>query len=164
MHKDFKNLGQMIDEILNEIPNFFEKTRKERKEAMHDFFNKDFDAHFEVHNVNRGRKIAPMNIVESAESIDIELAAPGRSKDRFQVHLEGDRVLIISYENVAQAKTAGTTHIRKEWKTPSFKRSYQVPAYVDAAQISAKYEQGILKLSLPKKTKKKKSSIHIEVE
>ncbi len=163
MHKDFKDLGQMIDEILNEIPNFFEKTRKERKEAMHDFFNKDFDAHFEVHNVNRGRKVAPMNIVESSERIDIELAAPGRSKERFHVHLEGDRVLVISYENVANPRKEGTTQIRKEWKTPSFKRSYQVPDYVDASQIAAKYQQGVLKLSLPKKAKKQKSSIHIEV-
>lgn len=163
MHKDFKDLGQMIDEILNEIPNFFEKTRKERKEAMRDVFNKDFDAHFKVHNTNRGRKIAPMNIVESSERIDIELAAPGRSKERFHVHLEGEKTLVIGYENVATPRQKGTTQIRKEWKTPSFKRTYQVPDHVDASQITAKYEQGVLKLSLPKKARKKKSSIHIEV-
>ena len=164
VYKDFKDLGEMIDEVLKEIPNFLEKTHKERKEAMKDFFDKDVEAHFEVHNMKRGRKVAPMNVTERAEGIYIELAVPGRSKDRFNVHLEGERTLVISYENVASEKEQGNTVIRKEWKTPSFKRTYKVPNHVNVEQITAKYKQGVLKLHLPKKAKKEKSSIHIEVE
>ncbi|MEZ4885753.1 MAG: Hsp20/alpha crystallin family protein [Chitinophagales bacterium] len=165
IHKEFKDLGDMIDQVLNEIPNFLEKTHKERKEAMRDFFNNDFDKHFDFRNRSSkyGRRVARMNVVENAEHIQIELSAAGRSKADFQINLEDNQVLVISAESVEDAKVEGATTIQKEWGFPAFKRTYPIPDNVDTNQISATYENGVLTVTLPKKKVEKKESIRIEV-
>lgn len=92
----------------------------------------------------------PVNIFENENAYQLELAAPGFEKADFNVKLE-ENLLTISTEK-KEAKTESTDkQIRKEFSYRSFKRSFTVDEKIDAQNISAKYENGVLKLELPKK-------------
>ena len=103
-----------------------------------------------------GREVAqafqgvPVNIVETTDGYHLELNAPGRNKEAFKIALENG-LLTISYEQSESAKQEGIKTIRKEFTQNGFKRSFTVDEKIDAENIQAKYENGLLKLFLPKK-------------
>ena len=90
------------------------------------------------------------NVTETPSSYILEVVAPGRNKEDFQVNVE-KVLLTVSYEKKEQAQTEGVKHIRREFTLKSIKRSFSLDEKVDAANIQAKYENGILKIELPKK-------------
>jgi HSP20 family protein len=96
----------------------------------------------------------PVNIVETAVGYHLELNAPGRSKEDFKVTQENG-LLSISFEEKKENKEADQKVIRKEFRLASFKRSFTLDEKVDAENIQAKYENGLLKLYLPKKAEVK---------
>ena len=96
----------------------------------------------------------PVNIVETADGYHLELNAPGRSKEDFKVTQENG-LLSISFEEKKENKEADQKVIRKEFRLASFKRSFTLDEKVDAENIQAKYENGLLKLYLPKKAEVK---------
>lgn len=92
---------------------------------------------------------APVNIAETADAFHLELLAPGRSKEAFTLNIE-DGHLVIAYK--APEETANSIQFaRKEFTLPSFSRSFFLDDKVNTDGIQAKYEQGILKVLLPKK-------------
>lgn len=105
----------------------------------------------------------PVNIVENANAYQLEIAAPGFDKADFNVKLE-ENLLTISTEKKDQTETSNEKMIRKEFSYKAFKRSFTVDEKIDAENISAKYENGILKLELPKKeiTKAVAKAINIQ--
>lgn len=92
---------------------------------------------------------APVNIVETADAYHLELLAPGRSKEAFTLNLE-DGNLVIAYK-APEATENKVQYARKEFTLPSFSRSFFLDDKVNTDNIQAKYEQGILKVWLPKK-------------
>jgi len=95
--------------------------------------------------------IPAVNILENEESFVIEVAAPGMEKENFTVNLDGDR-LLISSELKKENSENEANYSRREFSYQSFQRSFTIPeGTVDGEKIMAKYTDGILKVTLPKK-------------
>jgi HSP20 family protein len=92
----------------------------------------------------------PVNIVDKAEAYHLEMSVPGFEKSDFNVKLENN-ILTISTEKSDENTESTDKLIRKEFSYKSFKRSFTIDEKIDAENISARYENGILKLALPKK-------------
>ena len=89
------------------------------------------------------------NIVEQSDSFMLEIAAPGLKKDDFKIHLENS-VLTISAQIEDDKKEEGKNYTRKEFYYGSFSRSFTLPKTIDLEGIKADYEEGILKVTMPK--------------
>jgi HSP20 family protein len=103
------------------------------------------------------------NIHETPEAYHLELNVPGRSKEDFKIQLE-QGLLTISFDKKEETTTQDSFKtIRREFEIKSFKRSFTLDDKVDANGIQAKYENGVLKLLLPKKEQSKQSAIQINI-
>lgn len=110
-----------------------------------------------------GFNFPPVNIVETDEAYHVELNAPGRNKEDFKLNIDNG-LLTISYEKKEETKQEGVKSIRREFNFQSFKRSFTLDDKVDAANIQAKYENGLLKMYLPKKAEVKEAAKQITVQ
>lgn len=95
-----------------------------------------------------------VNIKESNENFEVEVAAPGFGKDDFKIELNHD-LLTISSEKKAESEKDEKQFTRREFNYQSFKRSFTLPDIVDSDKIEAMYENGILKVMLPKREEAK---------
>jgi HSP20 family protein len=94
--------------------------------------------------------IPDANIEESEKEYKIELAAPGLEKKDFKVEVsEGN--LTISAEKKEEKKENGKNYKRREFSYSSFSRTFMLPENSMPEKIDAKYDNGILRLALPKK-------------
>jgi HSP20 family protein len=98
----------------------------------------------------RFEKGPAVNIYENETSFEIELAAPGLKKEDFKISLEKD-VLSISAEIKASTGTENKKTTRKEFSFQSFKRFFNLPDLIDHSNIDAKYQDGILSVTIAKK-------------
>ena len=108
-------------------------------------------------NVNSiGTSIPAVNIMESEDSFNVEVAAPGMAKDDFNIELDND-VLTISSEEKKEEESSDKNgrFTRKEFSYRSFKRAFSLPDSVDSSKISASYNNGVLEIALPKKEEAK---------
>ena len=96
-----------------------------------------------------------VNIKESSEAFDVEVAAPGFSKDEFKIELNNDLLTISSEKHVENETDEGENFTRREFSYQSFSRSFTLPNTANSEKIGAKYENGILKVSIPKKEEAK---------
>jgi HSP20 family protein len=96
--------------------------------------------------------IPSINIKEEKDSYKIEMAAPGLKKEDFNISIDGD-ILTISSEKESEKTEGGESDnfSRREYNYSSFSRSLSLPDHVESSKIAAKYEDGILRLSVPKK-------------
>lgn len=104
----------------------------------------------------------PVNIVENTDDYQLELAAPGMEKTDFSLKVDGN-LLTISASKKEEAKEETAKSIRREFSYKSFSRSFSVDEKINAANIAAKYENGILKITLPKKEEVKVAAKEIAV-
>lgn len=102
------------------------------------------------------------NIHETPTAYLLELNAPGRNKEDFKVNVDND-LLTISYEKKEEKTQEDAHSIRREFRFNSFKRSFTLDEKVDTANIQASYENGILKIELPKKENAKAEVRQIEI-
>lgn len=116
---------------------------------MKDIFN-EFPVNFSKAVREDVLHFPPVNIIEKSDSYQLDIAAPGFEKADFNVKLE-ENILTISTEKKEEKNESNDKQIRKEFSHRSFKRSFTIDEKIDAEKISAKYENGILKLELPKK-------------
>ena len=108
-------------------------------------------------NVNSiGTSIPAVNIMETEDSFNVEVAAPGMTKEDFNIELDND-VLTISSEDKKENETTEKNgrFTRKEFSYSTFKRAFSLPDSVDSAKISASYNNGVLEIALPKKEEAK---------
>ena len=88
-----------------------------------------------------------VNIIETEESFELEVAAPGLTKENFSILIEKDHLNI----SAKSADTnSGTTFKRREYNFKNFSRKFRLPITVDKETIKAKYDLGILKISVDK--------------
>jgi len=112
---------------------------------------------------NEGFNGAPVNIHEAADGYHLEVSAPGLSKEDFKVSVDKG-LLTISFEKKEEKQTEEYKTVRREFTQRSFKRSFTVDELVDVDNIQAKYENGILKLYLPKKEQEKNSPKQVAIQ
>jgi HSP20 family protein len=103
-----------------------------------------------------------VNITETPQAYHLELNAPGRNKEDFKINIEKD-LLTVSHESKEESTVEGVNSIRREFSFNSFRRSFSVDERIDASNIQAKYENGILKIELPKKEQVKEEPKQIAV-
>lgn len=109
-----------------------------------------------------GINIAPVNIYEAADGFHLEVSVPGINKEDLKVNVDKG-LLSISYEKKEENKQEDQKAVRREFSTRSFKRTFTVGEQVNVENIQAKYENGVLKLYLPKKEQVKDNPKHVEV-
>ncbi len=127
--------------------------------VFNELFN-DFPAAFAD---KAGLNFPPVNIAETADAYHVELNAPGRNKEDFKINIDNG-LLTISYEKKEETKSDDVKTVRKEFSFQGFKRSFNLDDKVDAANIQAKYENGLLKLLLPKKAEVKEAAKQITIQ
>ncbi len=101
---------------------------------------------------NFGANVPAVNIKESETEFAVELAAPGKKKEDFNIEVD-DNVLTISAEakNEREEKDEKGRYTRREFSYSSFKRAFTLPETVSEADIKASYEDGVLHITLPKR-------------
>ena len=99
-----------------------------------------------------GRHSSPaINIRETEDAYQLEVAAPGLKKEHFNIDIE-DNTLVISAEQQDESEDKQDNYHRREFSYSSFRRSFSLPDNVSDEDISAKYENGLLCVELPKQT------------
>ena len=133
-----RNLPNVFDELLNSFPGTWQ-------------------------NEVRSNSAARVNINESDNGYSLEFNAPGRNKEDFKINIDKG-LLTVSYEKKEETENKEVKSIRKEFAFQSFKRSFSLNEKVNAEGIEAKYENGILKVFLPKKEEVKVAPTEISVQ
>ncbi len=125
---------------------------------MDDFFN-PWNQWFENGFFNSKTLTVPsVNIQENKDEFTLSLGVPGMKKEDFNIQVEGNLITISSEkEDMKEEKEAKFS--RKEFNYSSFSRSFTLPDEVSMDKIKAHYEDGVLKLSLPKKEEMKNLAV-----
>ena len=105
--------------------------------------------------LGRAMNIPAVNITEQKNDYLVSLAAPGMKKEDFKIDVDGN-MLTISSEKEETKEEKEKKFTRKEYNYSSFSRSFTLPDEVNKEKIDAKYEDGVLKISLPRKEEVKK--------
>ena len=105
-----------------------------------------------------------VNIIEHENHYELNLAAPGLTKQDFNISIERDH-LVISAEKKSEKEETEGRFTRREYSYGSFKRSFHLDDNIKREGITAAYEDGVLKMSLPKKEEsaRKPSTRTIEI-
>lgn len=106
---------------------------------------------------------APVNIQETEQGYELHLMAPGLKKEDFKVSVDRN-VLHITYEHMEDAREQQTKWLRKEYKLQTFRRSFTLNEKVNVSGIFAKYTDGVLIVTLPKKEGGQPANQHIKVD
>lgn len=129
-------------------------------QIVDDLFSKSFS---DVSGGSLLRNQTPaLNILELEKEFKLELAAPGLEKADFKIQVENN-FLTISAEKKEEKNEEKENYRRREFSYHSFKRSFELPQNVQADGISAKYENGILNVSIPKSVVEQKQNKTIEI-
>lgn len=109
-----------------------------------DFFDMDFDFPPSRLGVN----IPSVNVSETPKEYKLDVAAPGLERKDFDIKVENHMLIISAEKSEEKKETNGFT--RQEYSFNSFSRSFSLPENVKENDIDAKYENGILKVKVPK--------------
>ncbi|MCU4166552.1 Hsp20/alpha crystallin family protein [Carboxylicivirga caseinilyticus] len=110
-----------------------------------------------------GLSIPAVNVKETIDKFDIEMAVPGMEKKDFKLDIDHN-VLTISSEKILKKEDDNEKFTRREFSYTSFKRSFTLPTSVNEEAIKATYKEGILIISIPKREEaKEKGPKHIEI-
>ena len=104
-----------------------------------------------------------VNIAETENQFEVELAVPGLKKEDFKINLDKN-VLNISADKKAEATVEGKKYSKREYSFNSFTRSFTLPESADHSKIEADYADGILTLTIAKKEEAKFQSREIAVK
>lgn len=130
--------------------------RKRKVHAVNPFFNLFNDVlENSVGEIEKNlvKSRPAVNVIEGKEDFRLEIAAPGLKKSDFDINVEKD-VLTISAK-AENEKTEKVKYSRKEFDYNDFKRTFHLPKTIDKTKIEAKFEDGILYLTLAKKEEAK---------
>lgn len=133
-------------------------TRSSNTPSIFDDFFKPWTQWFDDGGLmSRAANIPAVNIRENGNHYTVSLAAPGMKKEDFNIDLEGN-MLTIASEKEESTEDKNDRYTRKEYSYSSFSRSFTLPEDVKAEAIDARYENGELKLTLPRKEDAKKAA------
>ncbi len=132
------------------------KTNNDRNRLFTDFpllFDDAFSKNF-FEKQNRIFNVPAVNIKETDKSFELDLAVPGMDKKDFKIELkDGSITISAKHENKVEETNEKERYSRREFSYESFSRSFVLAEdLVDTEAINAKYENGILNVSIPKKS------------
>ena len=128
----------------------------ERRPTVFEDFFKPWNEWFDNGGLfGRTMNIPAVNITEQKNDYLVSLAVPGMKKEDFKIDVDGN-MLTISSEKEETKEEKDKKFTRKEYNYSSFSRSFTLPDEVNKEKIDAKYEDGVLKISLPRREEVKK--------
>lgn len=110
--------------------------------------------------------IPKINIIENLPNFVVELAVPGLKKEFFTIEVEEDTLKIsstIPKKDQDSNIPENSKYTRKEFNFGDFKRSFKLPKNLKSEEIKADYENGILRITLPKMEEKKAFKKMVEI-
>ena len=127
---------------------------------FNDFFDNDW--------MVKANATAPaINVIESDKDYKVEVAAPGMTKEDFNIHLSEDNELVISMEKKNETKEedkANKKYLRREFSYSKFQQALILPDDVEKDKINANVTDGVLKIELSKRTPEEKAKINRVIE
>lgn len=109
-----------------------------------------------------------INIMEREKDYQVEVAAPGHTKDDFSVKIDEDNQLVVSTEKKSETKDEDKNgkYLRREFSYSKFQQRMILPDDIEKDKIQATVENGVLNIIIPKRdvTEKKNVSRQIEVK
>ncbi len=134
-----KSLDSFFDNLLNETP-----------------------APDKYRDQSTGFNFPPVNISETKDNFELEFNVPGRNKEDFKITVDKN-ILTVSFDMKEEVKDENKKQVKREFTLQPFKRSFTLDDKVVADNIAAKYENGLLLLSIPKKEEVKVEAKQIAV-
>ena len=131
-----------------------------------DWFPTMFDDFFNNGFMPRANSTAPaVNVKETDKEYTMELAAPGIKKEYCRVGINDEGYLTVAIENKQEHKHEDKNHhyLRREFSYSNYEQNYTLPDDVEKDNISAKVEDGILTITMPKTAQKEKVTKSIEI-
>lgn len=127
--------------LLNNFPILFDDL------IRRDIFNWGSTNYSDTHTT-----IPAVNIKETSDNYEVEVAAPGMTKQDFRVQLDGNSLTISSEKASGNERNDDVRYTSREFSYQSFSRTFNLQKdVVDTERIQAKYEDGVLHLMIPKK-------------
>ena len=121
-------------------------------DVSNEFFNNDFMPR------TTGTTAPAINVIENQNDYKVELAAPGMTKEDFKVSLDEDENLVIDMEKKVENKTDNNRnnsnghYLRREFSYTKYHQTLLLPEDVNSENIAATVENGVLNITLPKKS------------
>ncbi len=141
-------------------------------ERRDDFFNplrelqREIDRLFDgfFRGIRTESAFYPMvDVYETNDAVVVEVEVPGMKKEDIKITVE-DNVLRISGEKKLEREQKDRSYYVVERSYGTFERAFRLPEYVEPEKIKAKFENGILTITIPKKEEEKKKVIDVEIE
>lgn len=127
---------------------------------FNDFFDNDW--------MVKANATAPaINVIESNTDYKVEVAAPGMTKEDFNIHLTDNNELVISMEKKNETKEEdkeNKKYLRREFSYSKFEQALVLPDDVEKEKISANVNDGVLSIVLPKQTAEEKAKVNRVIE
>ena len=127
---------------------------------FNDFFDNDW--------MVKANATAPaINVIENEKDYKVEVAAPGMTKDDFNIHLGDDNELVITMEKKNESKEEdkeNKKYLRREFSYSKFQQAFVLPDVVEKDKISANVSDGVLTIELPKSTPEEKAKVNRVIE
>ena len=108
------------------------------------------------------RSQPPVNIRETENSYDLEMVLPGIRKEKIKLETTND-LLTVSYAD-EEDKQDNNGYIQRQFRQQSFSKSFRLNDMIDTGNITARYEDGLLRLQLPKNEKSGRISRNIAIQ
>lgn len=127
---------------------------------FNDFFDNDWMA--------KANATAPaINVIERDKDYKVEVAAPGMTKEDFNIHLSEDNELVITMEKKNEKKEEdkeNKKYLRREFSYSKFQQSLVLPDDVEKDKIGAAVNNGVLTIDLPKRQPEEKAKVNRSIE
>ena len=123
---------------------------------------RDFMGFYPAETLREGW-LPPVDIKETPDNIVVSVEVPGMKKEDIKVVLNGNQ-LTISGERKMEKEEKDETYHRIERAYGKFQRTITLPVELDESKVKASYEQGVLRITLPKAEKAKPKEIKVEVK
>lgn len=133
---------------------------------MNNWLSNDFSDLFDEQFMPHMSVTAPaINVKENDKAYELELAAPGTTKDDFKVDIDKDGNLCIKMEHKNEKKNENKKehYLRREFSYSNYEQALTLPEDVEKDKIEAKVVNGVLHVTLPRTGKAEKETKRIEV-
>ena len=118
-----------------------------------------FDFDFSILPTRLGFTVPTANIKETPKEYKLEIAAPGLDRDDFSIEIN-NHTLTVSAENELEKNDEEEGYSKREYSFNSFCRTFSLPENINEEKIEAKYDKGVLKITIPKSKETEVKPMH----